>query len=123
MQWSYIFLALTRRFFFFFSDVSFFTELTPEWIIWVTVAINKLNIPFCLPSGPKDMFDYEGFFESKIEEKKQDSSYRIFKRVARLGSSFPMAEEHTKERKKISVWCSNDYLGMSWHPAVQSAVV
>ena len=97
-----------------------------ELVGWVSANNydhQKVKHVILLLSGPKDMFDYEGFFESKIEEKKQDSSYRIFKRVARLGSSFPMAEEHTKERKKISVWCSNDYLGMSWHPAVQSAVV
>jgi 5-aminolevulinate synthase len=69
------------------------------------------------------VFDYERFFEEKIEAKKKDSSYRIFKKVARLGPSFPVAEEHTNGTKQITVWCSNDYLGMSWHPKVQEAVV
>lgn len=77
-----------------------------------------------LPAArPGTMFDYNSFLEEKLDEKRKDNSYRIFKRVARLGSNFPFAEEHTGETKKISVWCSNDYLGMSWHPKVQSAVV
>ena len=25
-------------------------------------------------------------------------------------------------RKEIQVWCSNDYMGMSWHPQVRKAV-
>jgi len=69
------------------------------------------------------MFDYESFYEEKIGAKKKDNSYRIFKKVARLGSKFPQAEECTENTKPITVWCSNDYLGMSWHPTVQSAVV
>ena len=74
------------------------------------------------PERPHNQFDYEEFFEAKIESKKKDHSYRIFKKVSRLGPSFPEAEEHTKGRKNITVWCSNDYLGMSWHPKVQDAV-
>nr|AAD20807.1 5-aminolevulinate synthase [Glycera dibranchiata] len=70
-----------------------------------------------------EVFDYESFYEKKIQEKKDDNSYRIFKKVARLGPSFPRAVEHTGEKKNITVWCSNDYLGMSWNPKVQEAVV
>lgn len=77
-----------------------------------------------MPAGlSQAMFDYENFYEEKILEKKKDNSYRIFKKVARLGPSFPCAEEHTEDKKPITVWCSNDYLGMSWHPKVQEAVV
>jgi len=72
---------------------------------------------------PEDTYDYDGFFEKKIVEKKKDNSYRIFKKVARLAPNFPFAEEHSEGNQKISVWCSNDYLGMSWHPTVQASVV
>ncbi|ESO91421.1 hypothetical protein LOTGIDRAFT_182709 [Lottia gigantea] len=40
----------------------------------------------------------------------------------RNASNFPYASEHTNNKKDISVWCSNDYLGMSWHPKVTAAV-
>jgi 5-aminolevulinate synthase len=68
-------------------------------------------------------FDYEAFFADAIEDKKKDKSYRIFKKVARMGSNFPRAQEWTDNPKEITVWCSNDYLGMSWHPEVQKAVI
>ncbi len=45
------------------------------------------------------------------------------RQVSRLGKEFPLAEEHTGGKKKITVFCSNDYLGMSWHPEVQAAVM
>lgn len=71
---------------------------------------------------PQNLFNYERFFVSQIEKKKQDHSYRVFKKVQRKASNFPFAEEHTGSKKDISVWCSNDYLGMSWHPKVTEAV-
>lgn len=74
------------------------------------------------PDLPQTLFNYERFFVSQIEKKKQDHSYRVFKKVQRKASNFPFAEEHTGSKKDISVWCSNDYLGMSWHPKVTEAV-
>lgn len=67
-------------------------------------------------------FDYEQFFGEQVEKKKNDHTYRIFKKVTRKGTQFPFAEEHSGEKKDITVWCSNDYLGMSWHPKVTNAV-
>lgn len=72
--------------------------------------------------SPSSMFDYNKFFVGQIEKKKQDHSYRVFKKVMRKGVKFPLAEEFSAGRKDISVWCSNDYLGMSWHPKVTEAV-
>lgn len=70
----------------------------------------------------KPVFDYEQFFQEQIDKKKKDHSYRIFKKVLRKASQFPYAEEYTGNKRDISVWCSNDYLGMSWHPQVIRAV-
>lgn len=70
-------------------------------------------------------FNYEHFFNEQLERKKQDNSYRVFKKVARKGASFPMALEgsgKSDDARDVTVWCSNDYLGMSWHPSVQAAV-
>ena len=58
-----------------------------------------------------------------IEKKKKDHSYRVFKKVNRLAEQFPHATDYslTEEAKKVAVWCSNDYLGMSRHPDVVQA--
>ena len=59
----------------------------------------------------------------QIMKKKQDHSYRIFKKVARSAANPPFASEFNISREKITVWCSNDYLGMSSHPKVKQAVM
>ncbi|XP_043297835.1 5-aminolevulinate synthase, nonspecific, mitochondrial isoform X1 [Cervus canadensis] len=71
-------------------------------------------------------FQYDRFFEKKIDEKKNDHSYRVFKTVNRKAQSFPMADDYSDSlisKKQVSVWCSNDYLGMSRHPRVCGAVI
>ena len=40
----------------------------------------------------------------------------------RLAEQFPNAVEYSWGEKPITVWCSNDYLGMSRHPAVTDSV-
>ena len=67
-------------------------------------------------------YDYEGHFQDQIMKKKMDHSYRVFKKVNRNAQNFPTAREYTWGEKEINVWCSNDYLGMSAHPKVTSAV-
>ncbi|EFN65872.1 5-aminolevulinate synthase, erythroid-specific, mitochondrial [Camponotus floridanus] len=67
-------------------------------------------------------FPYEEFFHDQIMKKKKDHSYRIFKKVNRLAENFPGALEYSCGKKPITVWCSNDYLGMSRHPLVIDAV-
>ncbi|XP_055313971.1 5-aminolevulinate synthase, erythroid-specific, mitochondrial [Sitodiplosis mosellana] len=69
-------------------------------------------------------FAYENFFHEQIQRKKKDHSYRIFKKVSRLAGvgEFPKAFEYSWGEKPITVWCSNDYLGMSAHPEVKRAV-
>ena len=48
--------------------------------------------------------------------------FRVFKKVNRLAQKFPSAMEYTYGEKPITVWCANDYLGMSRHPKVVGAV-
>ncbi|KAF7666703.1 hypothetical protein LDENG_00096020 [Lucifuga dentata] len=70
-------------------------------------------------------YDYDSFFSEKIVEKKKDHTYRIFKTVNRSAEVFPFAEDFSvsgREGSQVSVWCSNDYLGMSRHPRVLSAI-
>ncbi|XP_042309686.1 5-aminolevulinate synthase, nonspecific, mitochondrial isoform X1 [Sceloporus undulatus] len=71
-------------------------------------------------------FQYDQFFEKKIDEKKKDHTYRVFKTVNRRAQVFPMADDYSEShtsKKEVSVWCSNDYLGMSRHPRVCGAVM
>ncbi|KAM4563577.1 5-aminolevulinate synthase, non-specific, mitochondrial-like [Odontesthes bonariensis] len=72
------------------------------------------------------IFQYDRFFEKKIESKKTDHTYRVFKTVNRRAPSFPMADDYSESlqaKRDVSVWCSNDYLGMSRHPKVTQAVM
>lgn len=65
--------------------------------------------------------------KEEIEKKKLNHTYRIFKKVNRRAKQFPFAEEFSKPLasglgQEISVWCSNDYLGMTRHEKVVKAV-
>ncbi|KAM8916455.1 5-aminolevulinate synthase, non-specific, mitochondrial [Spinachia spinachia] len=76
--------------------------------------------------GSLSRYQYDEFFERKIEEKKSDHTYRVFKTVNRLAEQFPMADNFTaslEEKSDVSVWCSNDYLGMSRHPRVVQSIM
>ncbi|KAL1116112.1 hypothetical protein AAG570_005607 [Ranatra chinensis] len=68
-------------------------------------------------------FPYESFFREQIMRKKKDHSYRVFKKVNRNATKFPSAIETSRgDNTPITVWCANDYLGMSCHPGVKEAV-
>ncbi|XP_059190020.1 5-aminolevulinate synthase, erythroid-specific, mitochondrial [Centropristis striata] len=73
--------------------------------------------------GPS--YDYDRFFIEKISDKKKDHTYRVFKTVNRNAKVFPYAEDYSvsgREGSQVSIWCSNDYLGMSQHRQVISAI-
>lgn len=52
------------------------------------------------------VFGYENFFHEQIQRKKQDHSYRVFKKVSRLAGAgeFPKAFEYSWGVKPITVW-------------------
>jgi len=82
------------------------------------------RLPSC--SVAVSRYQYDEFFEKKIEEKKSDHTYRVFKTVNRLANEFPMADDFTgslEQKRDVSVWCSNDYLGMSRHPRVVQSIM
>lgn len=95
--------------------------------IWTLSILKKKNnsLLFVLTLAVST-FQYDHFFEKKIDEKKNDHTYRVFKTVNRRAQIFPMADDYTDSlitKKQVSVWCSNDYLGMSRHPRVCGAVM
>ncbi|KAI9764261.1 MAG: mitochondrial 5-aminolevulinate synthase [Geoglossum simile] len=62
-------------------------------------------------------FDYEGFYTAELDKKHRDKSYRYFNNINRLAKEFPRAHMSNKD-ERVTVWCSNDYLGMGRNPHV-----
>ncbi|KAK3202271.1 hypothetical protein GRF29_161g675876 [Pseudopithomyces chartarum] len=69
------------------------------------------------PAPPSSKFDYDGFYQNELDKKHKDKSYRYFNNINRLAKEFPRAHMASKD-EKVTVWCSNDYLGMGRNPHV-----
>ncbi|KAL9612421.1 MAG: hypothetical protein Q9167_002969 [Letrouitia subvulpina] len=68
-----------------------------------------------VPELPK--FNYEDFYAAELDKKHKDKSYRYFNNINRLAKEFPQAHMSDKN-ERVTVWCSNDYLGMGRNPKV-----
>ncbi len=68
--------------------------------------------------------DYEKIFADAIEAIKAEGRYRVFADISRERGNFPRALRHDAgdNARSITVWCSNDYLGMGQHPKVLEAM-
>ena len=57
--------------------------------------------------------NYNSAIELALSSIKAEGRYRTFADITRLAGNFPKATLHnSKDKKEITVWCSNDYLGM-----------
>lgn len=65
--------------------------------------------------------DYNAFFASELSALKDDGNYRQFAELERHRGAFPNATCHNGPGE-VTIWCSNDYLGMGQHPAVLAAM-
>jgi 5-aminolevulinate synthase len=65
--------------------------------------------------------DYEACFRERVLALKSEGRYRVFNDLERRVGKFPHAYSHTVG-KDITIWCSNDYLGMGQHPKVLEAM-
>jgi 5-aminolevulinate synthase len=67
--------------------------------------------------------DYTQFYADRIAELKQEGRYRVFAELARHAGDFPHATRYVDgQTEQVTVWCSNDYLGMGQHPKVLEAM-
>ncbi len=68
--------------------------------------------------------DYKKVFADAIETIRDEGRYRVFADIQRLKGEFPRATRFDAgdNARSITVWCSNDYLGMGQHPKVLTAM-
>ena len=67
--------------------------------------------------------NYQRFFEEAIDQVHAERRYRVFADLERIAGAFPRAIWRSNgHAEEITVWCSNDYLGMGQHPDVIAAM-
>ena len=67
--------------------------------------------------------NYEHFFRDQLDGLRAGGNYRVFADLQRRAGAFPSATHvHAHGRRPVTVWCSNDYLGMGQHPGVIAAM-
>ncbi len=68
--------------------------------------------------------DYEALFQAALDGLKERGNYRVFAELQRHSGDYPHATRYLPDgtTQDVTVWCSNDYLGMGQHPDVVAAM-
>jgi 5-aminolevulinate synthase len=77
-------------------------------------------LSYCLLNVAAIM-DFDNFFKARVDALHAEGRYRVFADLERRCGRFPRAFDH-RIGAEVTVWCSNDYLGMGQHPAVLAAM-
>ncbi len=67
---------------------------------------------------------YQGEFKKAVDDVRSEGRYRVFRDIRRHRGQFPLATWYKDDfaEQEITVWCSNDYLGMGQSECVMDAV-
>ncbi len=67
--------------------------------------------------------DYDALMAEQLDALREAGNYRTFAEIERRAGQFPRAKRYSEGRvDEVTVWCSNDYLGMGQHPEVLGAM-
>jgi 5-aminolevulinate synthase len=67
--------------------------------------------------------NFDALFTEQLDTLKAEGNYRYFAELERKAGKFPRAARHSDgDVSDVTVWCSNDYLGMGQHPKVIEAM-
>ena len=74
-------------------------------------------------TGWRRLLHYRDVFKSKLNQLVAENRYRHFVELERIVGAHPKAVWNAPDGKRdVTVWCSNDYIGMGHHPDVIAAL-
>jgi 5-aminolevulinate synthase len=67
--------------------------------------------------------NFDALFRQQLDALREEGNYRVFAELERCNGQFPRAKRYCDgTASDVTVWCSNDYLGMGQHPDVVAAM-
>ena len=96
----------------------------PDARLWRWMLPAPPRSPTTRSPATKDAaMDFDALFQTQLDALKSEGNYRVFAELERRCGAFPRAANHARDGvREVTVWCSNDYLGMGQHPAVMEAM-
>ena len=86
-------------------------------------TINDASANNISAAQPDGHFDFDHAFDLDLTALKAAGLYRRFARLEKLPGAFPKALLHRSGKSAlVTIWCSNDYLGMGQNPVVETAL-